>query len=520
MRTMNHDAMPSPGPEGIRTGPPQQDPGGFRARFEATLNAAVDGLIIIDQDGTIQTFNPAAERIFGYRADEIIGSNVKLLMPDPWHREHDQYLRNYMRTGVRKIIGIGREVQGRRKDGSVFPLDVAVGEVKGERRQFIGIVRDISWRKNAEAALRAREAELRIIIDNAPAGIFMADEHCRMRTVNPEFCRLCGRTPAELLGIRFADIVAVEDWAIVEEMRRAARGAEQPGTREIRIRRPDGRLTHCSLHCSYTVQGEQPLFVAQVLDRTSELMMEEQVREQRERLAHVGRLSTMGEMASGIAHEITQPLTAIATYAQAARRMLARGLKESPDFEEALEQIARQAERAGDIIQRLRGFMRREEVRSELVDINEQLRAVIRFADVDLRHHYTRVELALATKLPRVQADAVQVQQVALNFIRNAIDAMGDTAPAERVIEIRSAPGPDMTIEFSVADRGPGIKAADVERLFAPFFTTKAHGMGLGLSISSSIVAAFGGRLWYSDRPGGGAIFHVSLPAAQSIEHE
>ncbi len=511
--------MPGALPEGTPAGTARQEPDGYRARFEATLNAAVDGLVIIDQWGSIEVFNRAAERIFGYRAEEVIGRNVKMLMPDPWQREHDQYLRNYMRTGVPKIIGIGREAQGLRKDGTVFPLDIAVGEARGERRQFVGILRDISWRKKAEAAIRAREAELRLIIDNAPAGIFMADGLCRIRTVNPEFCRLCGRAQEDLLGIQFADIVPIEDRGIVDEMRRAAQRAEEPGTRDIRICRPDGGLTPCSLHCSYTVQDEEPLFVAQVLDRTSELMMEQQVREQRERLAHVGRLSIMGEMASGIAHEITQPLTAIATYAQAARRMLARGVRGTQDIEEALEQIARQAERAGDIIQRLRGFMRREEVRSEQVDINEQLRAVIRFADVDLRHHNTRVELALAPNLPRVQGDSVQVQQVALNFIRNAIDVMADAPPAQRVIEIRSARGPDETIEFSVADRGPGISPADVERLFAPFFTTKAHGMGLGLSISSSIVAAFGGRLWYSEHEGGGAKFHVSLPIAQPVEH-
>ncbi|MCG3202509.1 MAG: Adaptive-response sensory-kinase SasA [Gammaproteobacteria bacterium] len=512
--------MPGAPPEGTPAGTTQQDPGGYRARFEAALNAMVDGLIIIDQWGRIEVFNPAAERIFGYRAAEVIGRNVKMLMPEPWQGEHDRYLRNYLRTGVPRIIGIGREAQGLRKDGTVFPLDIAIGEARGERMQFVGIVRDISWRKNAEAAIRAREAELRLIIDNAPAGIFMADGLCRIRTVNPEFCRLCGRAQGVLLGMHFADLVAAEDRGIVDEMRQAAQRASQPDTQDVRIRRPDGGLTPCSLHCSYTVQDGQPLFVAQVLDRSSELMMEQQVREQRDRLAHVGRLSTMGEMASGIAHEITQPLTAIATYAQAARRMLARGAQGAQDFEEALEQIARQAERAGDIIQRLRGFMRREEIRSELVDINEQLRAVIRFADVDLRHHYTRVELALAPDLPPVQADAVQLQQVALNFIRNAVDAMAEVPPGERVIAIRSARGPGAAIEFSVTDRGPGVSPGDVERLFAPFFTTKAHGIGLGLSISGSIVAAFGGRTWYSEHEGGGAEFHVSLPVAQPVEHE
>jgi two-component system, LuxR family, sensor kinase FixL len=221
----------------------------------------------------------------------------------------------------------------------------------------------------------------------------------------------------------------------------------------------------------------------------------------------------MGELASGIAHEITQPLTAIATYAQATRRMFANGITDHEAFNEALEQIAKQAERAGDIIQRLRGFMRREETHSEAVDINEQLRAVVRLADVDLRHHDTRVEWALSAGLPSVQADAVQVQQVALNLIRNAIDAMEDAGTAQRLVRIASRRTDNGEVSFSISDCGPGIPPEDRERLFAPFFTTKMQGMGLGLSISSSIVQFFGGRLWYSDAPNGGAQFNVSLPA-------
>lgn len=485
----------------------------LRLQHEATLNAAVDALVITDERGVIRSFNHAAESMFGYRADEVIGRNVACLMPKPDHDRHDRYISDYQRTGNRRIIGIGRETWGMRRDGSQFPIDLAIGEIKTVPRQYIGTIRDISWRKAAEAALSAREAELRLLIDNAPVGIFMADAECRVRTVNPAFCRLTGRTAQTLIGMIFDELVSPEDREALSAHRRSIGAGCIQGALELSIIRGDGSVARCDLNCGMTIADGEQLYIGQLIDRSVELAMEAEVRDQRERLAHVGRLLTMGEMASGIAHEITQPLTAIATYAQATRRMFANGIKDQAAFSEALEQIAKQAERAGDIIQRLRGFMRREEVRSEVVDINEQLRAVVRLADVDLRHHDTRVEWALTAGLPAVQADAVQVQQVALNLIRNAIDAMDGAGVRARLVTIRSWRADNRNVEFSVADRGPGIRVEDRERLFAPFFTTKSQGMGLGLSISSSIVQSFGGRLWYSDAPGGGAQFNVSLPA-------
>jgi two-component system sensor kinase FixL len=485
----------------------------LRLRLEATLNAAVEALVITDERGIIETFNPAAESMFGYRAEEVIGLNVACLMPKPDHDRHDRYISDYKQTGNRRIIGIGRETWGRRKDGTQFPIDLAIGEIRTEPRKFIGTIRDITWRKSAEAALSAREAELRLLIDNAPVGIFMSDSDCRIRAVNPAFCRLIGRPATELVGTIFDELVSSEEREAMIVHRRTIASGGTPGTLEISIVRGDASVARCDLNCGMTVVDDEQLFIGQIVDRSTEFAMEAEMRDQRERLAHVGRLLTMGEMASGIAHEITQPLTAIATYAQATRRMFANGINNQAAFSEALEQIAKQAERAGDIIQRLRGFMRREETHSELVDINEQLRAVVRLADVDLRHHDTRVEWLLTTGLPAVQADAIQVQQVALNLIRNAIDAMDGAGVRSRVVTIRSWRADNRNVEFSVADRGPGIRLEDRERLFAPFFTTKSQGMGLGLSISSSIVQSFGGRLWYSEAPGGGAQFNVSLPA-------
>jgi len=371
----------------------------LRARFHGILDAAVDGLIIIDEKGIVEHFNRAAERIFGCGADEIVGRNVSELMPPPDRDLHDDYINRYLVSGEARIIGIGREVTGRRRDGERFLMTLAVGEVTVDQtRRFVGIVRDITDQKRMAEALR---------------------------------------------------------------------------------------------------QGEEDL------------------REQRERLAHAGRLTTMGEMASAIAHEINQPLTAIATFAQAGRRMLGGGSPSLEELTQALDQIGRQAERAGEIIRRLRAFMRRRDGRREPVDLNEQLRKVIRLADVDIRHHNCRLIADHASCLPVVHADAVQIQQVVLNLIRNAVDAVADLPEARRVIRIVSRFVEPDRVEVGVEDHGSGI--SDPSRLFAPFFTTKAEGVGLGLSISSSIITAHGGNLWHVATAGGGATFRFSLPVALQV---
>ena len=185
----------------------QRELASARARFDATLNAAVDGIVTIDDKGTIQVFNAGAERIFGFSAAEVIGRNVSMLMPSPDRENHDGYLANYLRTGTRRIIGIGREVLGQRKDGSSFPLELAIGEVSTTPPQFVGLLRDVSWRKAAESALRSQQEELRLIINSAPIGIVMADRDCRIRLANPAFQRLCGRPEQELTGLAFERLV-------------------------------------------------------------------------------------------------------------------------------------------------------------------------------------------------------------------------------------------------------------------------------------------------------------------------
>jgi C4-dicarboxylate-specific signal transduction histidine kinase len=222
----------------------------------------------------------------------------------------------------------------------------------------------------------------------------------------------------------------------------------------------------------------------------------------------------MGEMASGIAHEVNQPLTAIATYAQACRRMIEAGMMKDADVLETLTHIANEALRAGGIIQRLRNLVRRRKSRRRRCNVNDLIKDMAQLAEEDLRLHNLRLRLELADGLPPVLADDIQIQQVVLNLVRNGVDAMEEAGRQEEAIIVRTSLAERNEIKVTVMDRGVGFpKGAGVE-YFQPFFTTKESGMGLGLSISHSIVTSHGGKLWFSSNPDGGATVCFTLPTA------
>jgi two-component system, LuxR family, sensor kinase FixL len=376
---------------------PAKQPTVAESRLAALLDAAVDAIILIDQQGRITRFNLAAERMFGYAQDEVLGRNVSVLMPDPYRSQHDSYIARYARTGERRIIGIGREVTAQRNDGSTFPIDLSVGEFRttgellpGGQHGFVGIIRDLTERR-----AQTREAEVL-----------------------------------------------------------------------------------------------------------------------RQRLTHVGRIGTLGEMVSGIAHEVNQPLTAISNYASACRRMVAAGTISGPELTEVLEKIGAQAERAGQVIRGLRALVRRRDEKREPLDCNRLIRDVSKLVDFEVRQAGFQLVLSLAEPLPDAIGDAVQIQQIVLNLIRNSMDAMLERAHGD-VIEVATAEV-DAFVEIRVRDSGPGLSPSALEHLFEPFFTTKPHGIGLGLSICKSIISAHGGSLTAEAAPGGGAQFRVRLPTLRS----
>ena len=366
-----------------------------RLEREALLRAIIatspDGLVTIDDHAIIQSFNPAAEKMFGWRADEVIGRKVNCLMPSPYRERHDDYVAHYLRTGEKRIIGIGREVRALRRDGTSFPVELAVGEVIADgHRLFAGFLRDISARRDAEQRIHELHSEL----------------------------------------------------------------------------------------------------------------------------LHVSRLSEMGEMASALAHELNQPLTAMMNYMQACRRMLPQDAGAPIQrVAELMEKSISQAERAGQIIRHLRRFIARGETDHTTEDIGNVVEEAAHLALIGASERGITVVFDLAQGL-QVLIDRIQIQQVIINLVRNSVDALTETGRGE--ITIRTARAEPGMVAIEVRDTGPGLDEEVARRLFQPFVTTKPGGLGIGLSICRSIVEAHDGKLWATSNPGGGTIFHLTLPLARS----
>lgn len=365
----------------------------LKAQMDAIFAAAVDGLVLTDERGVIEVFNPAAEAIFDYSAEQVIGRNLGVLMPARYGLKHDGFIRRYLQTGERRIIGSGRELVGRRRDGSEFPMDLSVGTVNvNDRRIFIGIIRDLSSRKAIERALE----------------------------------------------------------------------------------------------------------------------------EQRERLARVGRISTLGEMASAIAHEINQPLAAITTYASVGGRLIDSDKPTDPDrLNELFQKIEEQARRASEVIRGVRGFVQnRQSVHSSFA-VDEAIGSSVELFEIAWQRQRVKVDLGAVTRGLVVTAVRTQIEQVLVNLLHNAAEATTGMAREPRIIVRARVVKEGVRIE--VEDNGPGVPERAVGQLFDPFFTTKAEGTGLGLSISQSIMSAHQGSIRYETGEWGGARFVLTLPLKAQI---
>jgi len=492
--------------------------------YRALLDAAVDAIIVIDHRGVIQEFSQAAQRVFGYTAEEIIGRNVNVLMPEPYHGEHDGYLARYVGSRDPHIIGVGREVRAKRKDGSQFPCDLAVGQVEGvEPPRFIGFIRDIRARKEAEEQLRRSEAELRLAQELANLGNYvMHVGGSAPDYFSPQLYRILGVQPGDTRIVREESL---DRWVHAGDRKRVANefarmdAGKSALDIEYQVVLRDG--THKHLHhlaqAVFGPDGRVQKYVGTIHDITDRRRAEDEARVLQERLTHFSRLSTMGEMAAGLAHEINQPLSAIATYAQACQRLIRHPEPDLEDVTAALEQINAQALRAGEVIRRLRNFVKNREVKREPVNCARLLEDLSTLAETDARLHNIRLRLDCQEPLPTVYADPIQLQQVILNLVRNAIDAMADAPEDRREVVLTTREATDGEVEVTVADYGTGLAPEATEHLFNPFFTTKASGTGLGLAISRSIVRAHGGRLWHTPNDGCGVRFHFTLPVSPAV---
>ena len=486
------------------------------AEFSALLDAATDGIVIMDAAGRIEGFNASAEGLFGFSPEEVMGQSIDILVSELNLGTHDPHPMPCQHGRGTRLAGTCRELIARRRDGTTFPIELALGRVHSQIPRFVGIIRDISERKEIERRLTQREKELRLTIENAPIPISTVGLDGTVLSANPSFCKMLGYTQSEIVRMTFRDFTHPDDLPLtVTLMDEALRGERDTYTYQKRYVHKDGRVVHVVLHNGVVRddEGRSVMIVVQVEDLTERMKAEEEAREHRERLAHVDRLNVMGEMAASIAHEINQPLSAIANYTNAAYRRIGAGRLDAGKLSSSLVKIDEQAQRAGEVVRRLRNLVKKRESQRELLDINDLVCDSLRLAEVDARIHDVVVEASLTDAPSRVLADPVQIEQVILNLLRNAIDAMGMVPKNESRLEVRTTER-DHFVEVSVCDRGTGITKLHERHLFEPFFTTKVAGMGMGLSISHSIISAHGGLFWFRRNAERGVTFYFSLPKA------
>ncbi|HWB49503.1 MAG TPA: PAS domain S-box protein [Stellaceae bacterium] len=488
--------------------------------YRAVVDTAVDAIVVIDSTGAIRSVNQATERIFGYAANELLGRNVNMLMPQPYAEEHDGYLANYLRTGTKKIIGIGREVAGKRKDGSVFPMDLSVGEARdGGEPIFVGVIRDITERKAAEAALKESELRWRSIVDTVPDAIIVIDAAGIVESFSPAAERLFGYSADEVVGHN-VKMLMPQPYRDAHDgyMDRYRRTGERRiiGIGRIVVgQRKNGETFPMELAVGEFASPAGNFFTGFVRDLTDRQEAERRIADLQTELLHASRLSVMGQMASTMAHELNQPLTAVTNYLEAGRHLLSAGAAAPERIADLMEKAVAQAQRAGEVIRQLRQFVSKGETERHTQNLNQLVEEALALGLVGARQLGVRVSLDLDHDLPPVVVDPVQIQQVILNLVRNAVEAMEAVDRRELTIATRVT-GDE--VEATVADTGPGIAPELADRLFQPFVTTKKTGMGLGLSICREIIEAHHGHLAAAVRLGGGTVFRLTLPTTRQDE--
>jgi two-component system sensor kinase FixL len=362
-------------------------------------------------------------------------------------------------------------------------------------------------------------AEYQALLDAAVDAIVVIDKRGNILTFSRAAERMFGYAASEVVG-KNVSVLMTEAHRSSHDgyMRRYATTGEPHiigKGRDVEARRANGEIFPVSLAVGEANDGDERRFVGIIRELSEQRATEQRARSLEARLAHVGRFNLMGEMAAGIAHEINQPLSAIATYAQAGNRILQRGDVDLATLKEICGKIDDQARRAGQVIANLRKFIRKQEIETQSLDVNRVVLDVMAFIEADARSEGIPVHVQLQDDLPKVRADALQLQQVLLNLTRNSVDAMRGALGKERGILVATVPRQGGGVRITVTDHGHGVSPQLGDNIFHPFITTKRDGLGVGLAISRTIVQSYGGSLTYTDNPAGGSIFSVDLPADQ-----
>ena len=467
----------------------------------AIVASAVDAIVVIDARGRIETFNPAAERLFGYRASEVIGRNVSMLMPPPYRDEHDGYLGRYLHTGEAQIIGIGRDAQGLRRDGTVFPLHLSVGEmsINGERK-FTGILHDLTARVALEERLRASEERWRSVIESAVDGIVVIDARGRIEAFNPAAVRLFGYAESEVLG-RNVNMLMPSPYHDEHDgyLGRYLQTGEAKIIgigREVTGRRADGSTFPLHLSVGEMLLDGDRKFTGILHDLSARVQMEAQLREQ-------AALVRLGEMAAVIAHEVRNPLAGIRGAVQVIGSRLPQESREAAVVGEIVSRI----DTLNGLIQDLLLFARPPQPKPSPIDVSPLIATTAGLLTSDPALSSIRIDIQGSA--PPIVADPELLKIVFLNLMVNGAHAMRGQGGIR--VSVESSEG---FCHVAFIDGGPGIPADIRGKIFTPFFTTKARGTGLGLPTAKRLVEAHQGTIRIDCPPGGGTTVTVHLPLA------
>jgi PAS domain S-box-containing protein len=485
------------------------------ASYRVVVETASDAVVSINERGEIILANPATKRIFGYNPEELIGKPLTILMPGAMRKLHEAGLNRYLETGTRHLNWQGTEFTALRANGEQFPAEVSFGEVAANQRKvFTGFIRDISEKKRSEEALRASETNLRQILDSIPALVCTLSPAGNAELVNQQVMDYFGITVEELNAWSSNGAVHPDDLprVIAEFTHTMTTGARFDS--EIRYRRADGvyRWFRGRIVPSRDAEGRLARWYALITDIDDRKRAEDALSELRSELAHMSRVTSLGALAASIAHEVNQPLAGIVTNASTCLRTLSADPPDIDTAREVARRMIRDSKRASDVIARLRTLSSKKEFTAEPVDLNEAAREVIALCLDELQRNRVVLRQELANGLPRVVGDRVQLQQVILNLLLNASDAMSGVEDRLRELVIRTERDQDDHVRLTAQDAGVGIDPDNPDRPFEAFYTTKSAGMGMGLSISRSIIESHRGRLWAAPNDGPGASFSFSIP--------
>ncbi len=489
------------------------------AKLKAILDTAADGIITINEESLIETCNPAAARMLGYQVDEIIGEKVNKLMPFPEALKHDHYIAAYRDRSVNSDLSHDRVVGATRRDGASFPMEIAVGDfMDSDGKHFTAIMRDISSRVAAEEALRASEERLELALMGADLGSW--DWNCKTgeAVFNERWASMLGYSLAELNPsyASWASRIHPEDQPrVMAALKAHKEGRTDYFQAELRLQTKSGGW--CWVQSRGRVfqrdaQGNPLRAAGTHMDISERKELEEQLLRQQADLLHAQRLTTAGELAATMAHELNQPLAAITNYIGGASLRYANLLEANPGLRQIMVEVQRLSQRAAEIILGIRGLVRKHETGRQWADLGALVQEVLSLVQPEVEKRRIAVSADLG-EIPLIFGQRVHLQQLLLNLVMNAIDAMEAPSDRQKRLDIRAWKSGPKEVTVTVCDTGVGIPPDLAQNIFEPFISSKPHGIGLGLSICRTIAEAHGGRIAaYSAGEGQGACFTVNLP--------